>query len=202
MKNKNDVLATEPASQNEQLNENATEETQEKQPKKALNTVINVILIVAIVVAVIATYVSFVSTSGNGVPSIFGLRLFSIQTDSMQDTLNPGDLAIGTRVKDTNDLRPGDIITYWTIINGERVLNTHRIIEIYDGGEYLIFQTKGDNNTLEDPLTVDSREVIAKYQFRIPGLGKVFDYLQTSTGFLLVVVLPVFVFFIYHSLFA
>jgi signal peptidase len=198
MKNKNYVLATEPASQNEQLNENATEETQEKQPKKALNTVINVILIVAIVVAVIATYVSFVSTSGNGVPSIFGLRLFSIQTDSMQDTLNPGDLAIGTRVKDTNDLRPGDIITYWTIINGERVLNTHRIIEIYDGGEYLIFQTKGDNNTLEDPLTVDSREVIAKYQFRIPGLGKVFDYLQTSTGFLLVVVLPVFVFFIYH----
>lgn len=198
MKHKNDVLATEPASQNEQLNENATEESQEKQPKKTLNTIINIVLIVAIVVAVVATYVSFVSTSGNGVPSIFGLRLFSIQTDSMQDTLNPGDLAIGTRVKDTNDLRPGDIITYWTIINGERVLNTHRIIEIYDGGEYLIFQTKGDNNTLEDPLTVDSREVIAQYKFRIPGLGKVFDYLQTSTGFLLVVVLPVFVFFIYH----
>jgi signal peptidase len=84
------------------------------------------------------------------------------------------------------------------VINGERVLNTHRIVEIYDGGGYWIFQTKGDNNTLEDPLTVHESEVVAQYKFRIPGIGKVFNYLQTSTGFLLVVVLPVFIFFIYH----
>ena len=39
---------------------------------------------------------------------------------------------------------------------------------------------------------------MSQYVFRIPGLGKVFDYLQTSTGFLLVIVLPVFLFFLYH----
>jgi signal peptidase len=197
MKNKKAILETEPAIA-EKDNENANVEQQEKQPKKALNTIINVVLIVAIVFAVIATYVSFVSTSGSGVPGIFGLRLFSIQTDSMEPTLYPGDLAVGTAIKDKGELRPGDIITYWTNINGERVLNTHRIVEVYDGGGYWIFQTKGDNNTIEDPLTVDERNVEAIYRFRIPGVGKVFDYLQTSTGFLLVVVLPVFVFFIYH----
>ncbi|MBR5797590.1 MAG: signal peptidase I [Clostridia bacterium] len=197
MKNKKAILETEPAIA-EKDNENANVEQQEKQPKKALNTIINVVLIVAIVFAVIATYVSFVSTSGSGVPGILGLRLFSIQTDSMEPTLYPGDLAVGTAIKDKGELRPGDIITYWTNINGERVLNTHRIVEVYDGGGYWIFQTKGDNNTIEDPLTVSEREVEAIYRFRIPGVGKVFDYLQTSTGFLLVVVLPVFVFFIYH----
>ena len=30
------------------------------------------------------------------------------------------------------------------------------------------------------------------------GVGKVVDYLQTSTGFLIVIVLPVFLFFLYH----
>ena len=175
----------------------ATEEKGKKKVNKVLNTVINVLLIIAIVLAVICTYVSFVTSSGDGVPSIFGLRLLSIQTNSMYPTIEHGDLIISTKV-DPADLRPEDIITYWTVINGEKVLNTHRIETIYDGGGFLIFETKGDANTLVDPLTVHENNLIGQYRFRIRGLGKVFDYLQTSTGFLLVVVLPVFIFFIYH----
>lgn len=173
-------------------------EKKQRKPRKVLNTIINVVLVIAIVVAGIATYVSFVSSSGQGAPNIFGLRLLSIQTNSMADTLLPGDLVVSTGVKDPADLRPGDIITYWTVINGERVLNTHRIINIYDGGDYLIFETQGDNNTTVDPLTVHESEIIGKYSFHISGVGKVFDYLQTPTGFLIVVVVPVFIFFIYH----
>ena len=169
-----------------------------KKGNKVVNTVINVILVVAIILAAICTYVSFVSTSGNGVPSIFGIRPFSIQTDSMYPVLKPGDLIIDTAVKDASELKTGDIITYWTVINGERVLNTHRITEIYDGGGYLIFATKGDNSSFGDALTVHESEIVGKYWFRIGGVGKAFDYLQTSTGFLLVVVLPVFLFFLYH----
>ena len=166
--------------------------------RKILNRVVNVVLVLAIILAAVTTYVSFVSSSGNGVPSILGVRVFSIQTESMYPTLLPGDLMIGTAVKDTKELVPGDIITYWTVINGERVLNTHRIHEIYDGGGFLIFATKGDNNTAADALTVHESEVVAQYSTRIGGLGKVLDYLQTSTGFLLVVVIPVFLFFLFH----
>jgi signal peptidase len=115
----------------------------------------------------------------------------------MKPTINDGDLAIATSVK-PEDIRPDDIITYWTVINGERVLNTHRVVNIYDGGGFLIFETKGDANTVVDTLTVHEREIVGKYQFRIPGLGKVFDYLQTGVGFFIVVVIPVFIFFIYH----
>ncbi len=172
-------------------------EKKPKKPKKVLNTVINVILVIAIIIAVVCTYISFVTSSGNGTPSIFGLQLLSIQTNSMSPTINHGDLIIDTAV-DPADLRRGDIITYWTIINGEKVLNTHRIEGIYDGGDFLVFETKGDANTSADPLTVNQKEIIGKYRFRIPGLGKVFDYLQTSTGFLIVVVVPVFLFFLYH----
>lgn len=168
-----------------------------KKVNKVVNVVINVILIIAIVFAVICTYISFVTTSGNGVPSIFGLRLLSIQTPSMKPTINDGDLAVSTAV-DTAELRKGDIITYWTVINGERVLNTHRIFNIYDGGGFLIFETKGDANTTADILTVHEKEVVGKYQWKIPGVGKVFDYLQTGTGFFVVVVIPVFIFFIFH----
>ena len=171
---------------------------EESTGKRILNAVVNAVLIVAIALAAICTYVSFVSTSGNGVPSIFGIRIFSIQTESMYPTLLPGDLIFDVGVKEPEELRNGDIITYWTVINGERVLNTHRIHEIYDGGGFLIFSTKGDNNTIADPLTVHESEVVGQYKFRVGGIGKVFDYLQTSTGFLIVIVIPVFIFFLFH----
>ena len=181
---------------------NPSEETQPvaevSKGKQILNGIVNAVLIVAIILAALCTYVSFVNTSGNGVPSIFGIRMFSIQTESMYPVLLPGDLIFDTAVEDPGQLRKGDIITYWTVINGERVLNTHTIYEIYDGDGFLIFETKGEKNTVVDALSVHESEVVGKYMFRIPSLGKVFDYLQTSTGFLLIIVLPVFLFFLYH----
>ena len=182
----------------QETNEEAVLPQEESKTHKVVSTVINVILVISIILAAVCTYVSYVSTSGSGVPSLFGLQIFSIQTDSMYPVLRPGDLIIDTAVKDPGTLRKGDIITYWTVINGERTLNTHTVHEIYDGGDYLIFATKGENNTSADPLTVHESEIVGLYKARIPSVGKFFDYLQTSTGFLLVVVIPVFIFFLFH----
>ena len=164
---------------------------------RVLGVVINVVLVLAIVLAVIATYVSFSTQSGN-VPAIFGLRLYSVQTTSMEPTLMKGDLVISTAVKDPKTLQRGDIITYWTIIDGERVLNTHRIVEISEISGSLGFTTKGDNNSANDSQYVHQRDVVGVYNNRVAGVGKVFDYLQTSTGFLLVVVIPVLIFLLYQ----
>ena len=194
MKKKEKEIATQTTTPEEEIQVIEEEST----GKRILNTVVNVLLVLAIALAAMCTYVSYVSTSGNGVPSLFGIRMFSIQTESMYPTLLPGDLIFDKAVKDPGELRKGDIITYWTVINGERVLNTHRIHEIYDGGGYLIFATKGDNNTAADALTVHESEVVGKFSTRVAGVGKVFDYLQTSTGFLIVVVVPVFLFFLFH----
>ena len=176
---------------------------QEKEPKKrdikkTINIVVNVLLVVAIILAAVCTYVSFVSTSGNGVPSILGVRPFTVQTDSMYPILKPGDLIIDVAVKDYRELRVGDIITYWTIIEGHRVLNTHKIAGIYDGGDYLIFETMGEKVNQTDVLTVHESEIVGVYKFRVPGVGKVLDYLQTPTGFMIVIVLPVLLFFVFH----
>lgn len=159
---------------------------------------VNIVLAVALVIAALCAYVSFVSKSGNGVPNILGVEVFSVQTDSMYPDLKPGDLIIDKAVKDPSKLRVGDIITYWTVINGQRVLNTHTIHNIYDGGDYLIFETKGENNSIADSLTVHESEVVGKYTARIGGVGKALDFLQTSKGFLICIVIPVAAFFLFH----
>ena len=179
-------------------NEKTEKGSKNQKVRKILSIVVNVVLVLALILAAISTYVSYVSASSHGVPSIFGTQILSIQTESMYPVLKPGDLIFAKTVKDPSTLQVGDIITYWTVIGGERVLNTHTIHEISDGGGHLIFTTKGENNTSKDPLSVHEVNVVGKYAGKIDGLGKFFDYLQTSTGFLIVVVVPVFIFFLFY----
>ncbi len=170
----------------------------QKRENKTLNIVVNVLLVVVVLFGILCSYTAFVAKSGDGVPDLFGLRFFSIQTQSMEPTFYAGDLIVDTRVKDAAKLEVGDVITFYTIIQGERVLNTHRIIEIEDNDTHLYFTTQGDNNTLEDSLGVHQNEIVGKYLFAIPKLGGVIDFMQTGTGFLVVIVLPVFLFFVYN----
>ena len=98
----------------------------------------------------------------------FKLRII---TDSMSPTFKAGDVIVCEKVTDPSQLKVGDIITYWVVIDGERVQNTHRITSIYDGGGYLIFETKGDANISVDPLTVHESEVLGKYVYTSPVSG-------------------------------
>ena len=142
------------------------------------------LIVIVLMITVIATVSSLSYTAGSGqVPTLFGKAYFSIQTDSMYPTFSHGDLIIGDPDFEVEELKVGDIITYWTVISGERVLNTHRIYEIYDGGDYLIFATKGDNNNVVDSLTVHESEIVSVYERTIGGAGRTLDYLQTPSGF-------------------
>lgn len=192
--------------------ETAPNKKTEKKSGKVLNTVVNVLLVVVIVFGAFCAFNAFMAKQGNGVPSLFGLKFASIQSDSMSPTFNKGDLIVDIVVKDPTKLKAstsisakdGDVITFWTTINGEIVLNTHRIVEVNDNENYLSFVTRGDNDELYDEnnehdyMQVHQNKIEGKYLFAIPKLGNFIDFLETSTGFLLVVVLPAALIFIWQ----
>ena len=177
------------------------EKTQEKQPataKKAVKIVLNVFAWIVVVVAVLMTALVFTSQSSDGISNLFGVMPMTIQSDSMNPTLHSGDLIIG-RQTDADNLQEGDIITFWTIIENKKAVNTHRIIEVKQENGIKTYITQGDNNTAADALSVYPADVIAKYTgTRLPGIGRALDFLKTSTGFLVCVVIPLIIFFLYE----
>ena len=71
-----------------------------------------VALIPLFCVLTVFTFISATVTSMlDGVASVVGFPIVSIQSDSMAPTLNPGDLVI-TSSANAEDLQSGDIITY------------------------------------------------------------------------------------------
>ena len=167
--------------------------------KKVVGIVINVILWLFVVFAALTTVVVFTGTSNNGVGNLFGYMPFSIQTQSMEPTIKAGDVVIGKEV-DFNTLKEGDIITYWTTVDEQKILNTHRITKVISNGKGSVpsFKTKGDNNQIEDEYTVAAADIVAKYNSKISGLGKAVDFLETQKGFFICIVFPLILFFLYQ----
>jgi len=169
--------------------------------KKIGAAVVDVFIVALILLSIVITISSITAKANNGVPDLLGYTPFSVQTDSMKPTLSKGDY-IFVKECDTETLQVGDIVTYFTIIDGTRVINTHRIVNVFNDDGVLQYQTQGDNketNPEPDEMLLAPGDVIGKYtDTKIPMLGSIIDYLSTQTGFFLVILLPVLLFTLYQ----
>ncbi len=165
--------------------------------KKVATVLASVVLWAVILLAALFTFTTLATRDVNNVSNLFGYTPLSVQTESMSPTFDAGDLIIIKKV-DPATLKEGDIITFHTIILNQYALNTHRIVEISEGGGYRSYVTKGDNNQISDTHIISDGDIVGKYTGRVKGLGKVLDFLSSSTGFLVVIVLPMLIFFIYQ----
>ena len=162
---------------------------------------VDVVIVVLILFSIVISVSSITAKANNGVPDVFGYTPFSVQTDSMKPTLSKGDY-IFVEDCDADKLQVGDVITFFTRINGQKAINTHRIVEVLKDNDMIQYRTQGDNketNPEPDPLLIAPGDVIGKYNdSRIPVLGTVIDYLSTQLGFFLVILLPVLLFTVYQ----
>lgn len=164
--------------------------------KKVLTIVVRVVLWIIILMAALFAFTTLATRDNRSVANLAGYTPMTVLTDSMSPTFNSGDLIIIKRTQ-PDTLQVGDIITFHTIIQNEYVLNTHRIVEIHDNG-IRSYVTKGDNNAIQDQSVVIGSDIVGKYVGRLPYVGHVMQFLSSSVGFLIVIVLPLLVFFIFQ----
>ena len=166
--------------------------------KRIGTIVISVLLWAVILVAALYAFTTMASRDNQNVANLFGYTPLTVQSDSMAPTFRSGDL-IFIRTCDPSTLKEGDIICFHTIIDNEYALNTHRIQSIVENGEARSYTTVGDNNNgVADQHIISDGDIVGKYVGHISGAGKLMNFLSSSTGFLLVIVLPMLIFFIYQ----
>lgn len=170
--------------------------------KRATNIIVDTVVVLILIVSILVVMLSLTSKS-SGVPNIFGIAPLSVQTASMEDTINPGDLIFCSLSENDEKFQEGDIVTFPIEINGEQVLNTHRIVEVVEDDNITYYRTQGDNketNPEPDKDLQTSSTIVAKYTgTKIPGLGNVLSFIRTQLGFFLCILLPMILFFIYEA---
>lgn len=165
--------------------------------KKVLNTVLSVILWIVILLAAVFSFVTLATKDQNQIASIAGYSPLTVQTDSMKPAFSSGDLIIIKKC-DPDTLEVGDIVTFHTIIENQYALNTHRIKEITEENGIKNYVTKGDNNVLEDTHIITGADIAGKYVTKIPIFGKLINFISGTVGFLVCIVFPLLIFFIYQ----
>lgn len=168
-----------------------------KAVKKGVTIVVSILLWAVILLAALFAFTTLATRDQNSVASLAGYTPMMVETDSMAPTFHAGDLII-IRKCEPASLVEGDIITFHTIIQNEYALNTHRIDSIMEENGVRSYVTKGDNNAMSDSHIIADGDIVGKYVAKVSGLGKVMKFLSSSVGFLIVIVLPLLLFFIYQ----
>ena len=139
-----------------------------KKKTKVLSKILTILSYIVMAILVVIIIMTVISKINNKVPSLFGYSVLKIQTGSMETTLPTGSYIV-VKKTDAKDVKVGDIITFYSTdptISG--MPNTHRVIGIKtDESGKLIFQTKGDNNAIEDKYPADEDSLIGVYQTRL-----------------------------------
>lgn len=177
--------------------------TKKKNPIRiALDIVIDIIVALYLVTTIFLSLSVFSATKNDGIPSFFGYMLFTIQTDSMEDTINVDDLIISKKYDEKTILEKGEIITFYATATDDEgrqvtITKTHRIdaVETNDLGD-AAYETRGDNAPDKDGGYRVPGDIIAVYTgHKISGGGKVFDFLQSQKGIMICLVIPLALFF-------
>lgn len=165
--------------------------------KKAASIVVSVIMWIVILVAALFAFTTLATKDDGSVSSFAGFTPLTVQSESMAPTFDENDLII-IKKSDPATLQVGDIVTFHTIIDNQYALNTHRIVSINQVDGLNSYTTKGDNNEFADQHVIADGDIVGKYVGKIPYMGKVISFLSTTWGFLIVIVLPMLLFFIYQ----
>lgn len=170
--------------------------------KRIVNIVVDIFVVLILMVSILVVMLSL-TTKSSGVPNILGIAPLSVQTASMEDSINPGDLIFCDVAEEDEEYQVGDIVTFPIEINGEQVLNTHRIVEVVKDENITYYRTQGDNketNPEPDEELQTASTIVAKYTgTKISGLGNVLSFIRTQLGFFLCILLPMIIFFIYEA---
>jgi signal peptidase len=103
-----------------------------------------------------------------------------ILTDSMDDAIPPQTYILIEKA-DPADVKKDDIITFYSddpVLGGS--LNTHRVLEVIDGGKE--FVTKGDHNLAEDKYTAKGDKLVGVYVDDIPLLTAIGRFFAKPYG--------------------
>ena len=174
-----------------------TQDGKEKKEKAGIgNRVLTIIGIVlcALLVPLLIVNVTLIikSYTSDGVPSFGGSIPQIVLSGSMEPTIKAGDLIL-SKTAEADEIKVGDVISFYDPAGNGNSVVTHRVIEIVDDGDGTYsWRTQGDGNGgVPDRLAVPFENLVGRWDgVRFPGLGSVALFMQTVPGIIVCVVVP------------
>jgi len=116
---------------------------------------------------------------------LFGYSMFVVKSGSMETAIHTGSVVFD---KTVDGYAINDVITFK--ISGSKDTVTHRIVEIKNEEDVVLYTVKGDVNNASDPDPVLKDNVVGKVIFSVPLLGYIVAFIKTIPGLVIFIILP------------
>ena len=160
--------------------------------RKVLNWVWSFVEVIIIIYVVLVTM--FVLCKNKYGYTQFGDYSFAnidlIAEKNVKDT-KKGYLLV---VKNSNDIHKGDLIYYYAVLNDNYIVRSAVVADVKEDDYSALYTVSLSNTT----INVASSRVLGKYSTVYNNLGSILSVLESRVGFLLLVLLPIMVVFIYQ----
>ena len=183
--------------------------------KKLVNIGAKVItwLLIAFTVFMMIFTIVTVTTVDRNDRSIFGVKFYIVQTDSMSKSENNKDMDIHFNagdivlIKDLSDnekaeLKAGDVIAFLStnsVSYGETVTHMIREVKYNDEGKIVGFVTYGTNTGTNDEKVVEPEYILGKYTGKLPGVGNFFAFVKSTPGYIVCILVPFLLLILYNG---
>jgi len=181
--------------------------------KKTLNIALKVIagLLVAFTVFMMVFTIVSVSTLDQNDRSIFGIKFYIVQTDSMSLSennkdmevhFNAGDIILVKDVENKNAMQPGDIIAFISaneVSYGETVTHMIREVRTTSDGKVIGYVTYGTNTGTNDEALVQPEYILGEYTGKLPGVGNFFAFVKSTPGYIICILVPFLLLILYNG---
>lgn len=148
-----------------------------------MNNIVTSLLFVLLIGVALMVFITKVS---GGEPEVFGYQLKTVLSGSMEPDIQTGSIIAVKSGGDMTRFEVGDVITFG---DAEQKLITHRVEEVVQNNEQVLYRTKGDNNNSVDRDLVLSENVVASYNgFTIPYIGYLITFAQSQNGAFLLLI--------------
>lgn len=153
-------------------------------------------IIITIYILLIGIVISVVLLSANrneqGIIQLGNTALVEIKNEVLKPKIVSGDLVL-VNTAETSP-KENDIISYFTLENGNSIINTNKIVGIVtDVNNEKIYSLKNIDGTIEN---IDNSCIIGKLKLTIPYVGTILKYIMSPEGFRTVTLLPASILFI------
>lgn len=165
--------------------------------KSILGGIVDFLMLIVIVFAIGVTLISL-NSGDNNVSKIGKYIPLNVKTNSMEPTIDEGDFIVVEECN-VNELQVGDVISFLATEQDTVIVKTHRIVSIDNSTKDKSFITRGDNNEVNDNIPVFPSDVVGKWEgVRLAKVGTVLDFVSSQYGFLICIVLPLLILFVYQ----
>ena len=122
---------------------------------------------------------------------------YVIVSNSMEPTINVGDVVIIDKKIDTRTLKVDDIVAIDVTINNQDVVVVHYIHSIIYESNEMIFLTRPEGTSSPDSWELSSNDIIGIYHMKIPYFGRFLMFAQSTVGRIVIIVDVIAIYLIY-----